>query len=74
MLSLQLDVNIPEISFHGHPIGIDIGLESFLATSEGTLIARPLFFKSLQRQLELLQRRLRNKKLGSNNRKKLNRR
>ncbi|WP_268744021.1 RNA-guided endonuclease InsQ/TnpB family protein [Chlorogloeopsis fritschii] len=60
------------MSFHGHPIGIDIGLESFLATSEGTLIARPLFFKSLQRQLELLQRRLRNKKLGSNNRKKLN--
>lgn len=72
MLSLQLDVNIPEISFHGHPIGIDIGLESFLATSEGTLIARPKFFKSLQRKLELLQRRLRNKKLGSNNRKNLN--
>jgi putative transposase len=72
MLSLQLDVNVPDIPFHGHPIGVDIGLESFLATSEGKLIARPLFFKSLQRQLELLQRRLRNKKLGSNNRKKLN--
>jgi putative transposase len=72
MLSLQLDVNIPGISFHGHPIGVDVGLESFLATSEGTLIARPKFFKSLQRQIELLQRRLRNKKLGSNNCKKLN--
>ncbi|MEA5567204.1 transposase [Anabaena sp. UHCC 0399] len=72
MLSLQADVDVPDISFHGHPIGIDIGLESFLATSEGTLIARPKFFKSLQRQLELLQRRLRNKRLGSNNRKKLN--
>ncbi|MFB2898470.1 RNA-guided endonuclease InsQ/TnpB family protein [Aerosakkonemataceae cyanobacterium BLCC-F50] len=35
-------------------------------------MARPLFFKSLQRKLELLQRRLRNKKLGSNNRQKLN--
>lgn len=72
MLSLQLDVNIPDISFHGHPIGVDIGLESFLATSEGTLIARPKFLKSFQRKLQLLQRRLRNKKLGSNNRKKLN--
>lgn len=72
MLSLQLDVDVPDIPFHGHPIGVDIGLESFLATSEGTLIARPKFFKSLQRKLELLQRRLRNKKLGSNNRKKLN--
>lgn len=72
MLSLQLDINVPDISFHGHPIGIDVGLDSFLATSEGTVIARPKFFKSLQRKLELLQRRLRNKKLGSNNRKKLN--
>jgi putative transposase len=72
MLSLQLDVNVPDVSFYGHPIGVDVGLESFLATSEGTLIARPKFFKSLQRQLELLQRRLRNKKLGSNNRRKLN--
>ncbi|WP_017314759.1 RNA-guided endonuclease InsQ/TnpB family protein [Mastigocladopsis repens] len=72
MLSLQLDVNVPDISFHGHPIGIDIGLESFLATSEGMLIARPKFFNSLQRKLQLLQRRLRNKKLGSNNRQKLN--
>lgn len=72
MLSLQLDVNIPEISFYGHPIGIDIGSESFLATSEGTLITRPKFFKSHGRKLQLLQRRLRNKKLGSNNRKKLN--
>jgi len=71
MLSLQLDVNVPDIPFHGHPIGVDIGLESFFATSEGTLIARPKFFKSLQRKLQLLQRRLKNKKLGSNNRKKL---
>jgi putative transposase len=72
MLSLQLDVNVPDIPFHGHPIGIDIGLESFLATSDGMLIARPKFFNSLHRKLKLLQRRLRNKKLGSNNRKKLN--
>lgn len=72
MLSLQLDVNVHEISFHGHPIGIDVGLESFLATSEGTLIARPKFFNTLHGKLKLLQRRLKHKKLGSNNRKKLN--
>jgi putative transposase len=72
MLSLQLNVDVPALPIHGYPIGVDVGLESFLATSEGTLIARPKFFKSLQRQLELLQRRLRSKKLGSNNRKKLN--
>jgi putative transposase len=72
MLSLQLNVHVPDVSFHGHPVGIDIGLESFLATSEGQLIARPKFFKTLHRKLKLLQRRLKFKKLGSNNRKKLN--
>lgn len=72
MLSLQLDVNVPDARFQGHPMGIDIGLSSFLATSEGELIARPKFFDSLHRKMELLQRRLKHKKLGSNNRRKLN--
>ncbi|MUL36136.1 RNA-guided endonuclease InsQ/TnpB family protein [Gloeocapsopsis dulcis] len=72
MLSLQLDVNVPEVPFHGHPIGIDIGLESFLATSDSELVAAPAFFNSLHSKLELLQRKLKHKKLGSNNRRKLN--
>lgn len=71
-LSLQLDVNVPAPSFQGRPVGIDIGLESFLATSDGQLIPRPKFFNSLHRKLKLLQRRLKFKKLGSNKRKKLN--
>lgn len=71
ILSLHLDVNIPEPPVHGHVIGIDLGLEKFLATSDGQLVARPKFFNSLHRKLELLQRRLRNKKKGSNNRRKL---
>ncbi|MES1021988.1 transposase [Gloeocapsa sp. BRSZ] len=71
MLSLQIDDNVPEILFHGHPIGIDVGLESFLATSEGILIARPKFFNTHQCKLKSLQRRLKFKKLESN-RKKLN--
>ncbi|GAB4199886.1 MAG: RNA-guided endonuclease TnpB family protein [Coleofasciculaceae cyanobacterium] len=73
IMSLQLDVNIPEPPVHGHVIGIDLGLEKFLATSDGKLVARPKFFNSLHRKLELLQRRLRNKKKGSKNRRKLNR-
>lgn len=72
MLSLQLDVNIPEVPFHGYVLGIDIGLESFLATSEGELVARPKFFSYFHRKLKLLQRRLKHKKLDSNNRRKLN--
>lgn len=74
MLSLQLDVSIPDVSFHGHPLGIDLGLDKFLATSDGQLVARPRFLNQLHRKLKLLQRRLRNKQKGSHNRHKLNQR
>ncbi len=72
ILSLQLDVNVPDVPVHGHIIGIDLGLEKFLATSDGLVVGRPKFFNSLHRKLKLLQRQLRNKHLGSNNRRKLN--
>lgn len=72
MLSLQLDINVPEVPFNGHPLGIDIGLESFLATSDSELVDRPKFFGYFKGKLQLLQRRLKHKKLGSNNRRKLN--
>jgi putative transposase len=74
MLSMQLDVNVPDVPFHGHAIGIDLGLDKFLATSDGFLVERPRFLNQLHRQLKLLQRRLRKKKKGSNNRHKLNQR
>jgi putative transposase len=67
MLSLQLDVNVPETPASGHPLGIDLGLEKFLATSDGELIKRPKFFNALARKLKLLQRRLKYKKSGSKN-------
>jgi len=73
ILSLQLDVKVPEPPIHGYIIGIDLGLEKFLATSDGKLVARPKFFNSLHRKLKLLQRRLKNQKKGSKNRRKLNR-
>ncbi len=71
MLSLECDVSIPESIPHGFPIGIDLGLDKFLATSEGVLVERPRFFVARQRQLKLLQRRLKHKIKGSNNRRKL---
>ncbi|HHP7232065.1 MAG TPA: RNA-guided endonuclease InsQ/TnpB family protein, partial [Xenococcaceae cyanobacterium] len=72
MLSLQLKVNVPNPLPHGHPRGLDLGYEKFVATSDGEEIKRPRFLKTLQRKLKLLQRRLRNKQKGSNNRHKLN--
>lgn len=67
LLSLQADVAIPATTPHGHPVGIDVGLEYFLSTSDGEQVKRPRFFNDLHRKLELLQRRLRNKQKGSAN-------
>ncbi len=70
-LCLECDVDVPDVPPHGYPIGIDLGLDKFLATSEGELIKRPRFFNSLHRQMKLLQRRLKKKQIGSNNWQKL---
>jgi putative transposase len=67
MLTLQADVDVPDVMPHGQAVGIDLGLKSFLATSTGEQIARPRFFVDLQRKLKLLQQRASHKKLGSNN-------
>ncbi|GET39508.1 RNA-guided endonuclease InsQ/TnpB family protein [Microseira wollei] len=66
-ISLQCDVTVPDPTPHGHPIGVDVGLEKFLATSDGVLVKPPKFFKSLQSKLKLLQRRLSRKKKRSLN-------
>ncbi len=73
MLSLQCDVSVPDVMPHGLPKGIDVGLNSFVATSEGELITRPKFFVDAQSKLKSLQRRLKHKKKRSKNWRKLNR-
>ena len=86
MLVLGLDVDVPNARWsvppfrrnvdalqgmpHGEPLGIDLGLEKFLATSSGLLIERPRFFISLQDKLKKLQRKMKNKRVGSSNWKK----
>jgi putative transposase len=66
-ISLQCDVSIPDPAPHGHPIGVDIGLEKFLSTSDGVRVSPPKFFKQLQSELKLLQRRLSRKQKRSKN-------
>ena len=66
MLSLALNVDVPDMFPHGEPLGIDLGLDKYLATSNGELVKRHLFFNRLRRELKLLQRRLKFKKKGSN--------
>ncbi|MBW4622258.1 MAG: transposase [Cyanosarcina radialis HA8281-LM2] len=70
-LILQADISVPEPMPQGEPIGIDLGLEKFLALSTGELVERPRFFVDLQSKLRWLQRKLRNKKKGSANYRKI---
>ena len=66
-INIQCDVSVPPPAPHGYPIGVDIGLEKFLATSEGTLVKPPKFLSICDRQLKLLQRRLSRKQRRSKN-------
>ena len=73
MLSLAADIDIPAAGYRGHSMGIDVGLEYFLSTSDGLQVKRPRFFDALSSKLKLLQRRLKTKQQGSANWVKLQR-
>ena len=52
---------------HGRAIGVDVGLLSYVATSDGYTEKRPKFFKTAYRRLKVLQKRLSRKmKRGKN--------
>ncbi len=67
MITLQWDVSIPQPIPHGKAIGVDVGLTSMVATSDGLLVKRPKFFVDAERKLRLLQQRVSRKHKGSNN-------
>jgi len=50
MLTVQWDVSVPSTIPHGNPLGIDVGLTNFIATSNGLLVKRPRFFIDAERQ------------------------
>ena len=61
-ISIQLDVDVPEPIPYGHAIGVDLGLEKYLSTSDGFIEKGRKFFCKLQSRLKVLQRRLSKKK------------
>jgi putative transposase len=70
MLTLQWNVEVPDVMPNGNPIGIDVGISHFAAVSNGKLFPNPRPFISLERKLKLLQQSVSRKVKGSNNRKK----
>jgi putative transposase len=68
MLTLQWDVEVPDLMPHGEAIGIDVGISHLVAVSNGKLFPNPRPFRKLEGKLKLLQRKCSRKVLGSNNR------
>ncbi|MFB6277428.1 MAG: RNA-guided endonuclease InsQ/TnpB family protein [Halothece sp.] len=66
-ITLYSDVEVPSPSPRGRAIGVDVGLLSYLATSDGFVEPGRKFFKTEQSRLKVLQRRLAKKKKRSKN-------
>ena len=65
----QLELSEPEIAEHQGPqVGIDMGLLSLLALSDGTLIENPRWMRSSLAELRVVQRRMSRRKRGSHRR------
>ena len=71
-LSLE-DKTVPEIKPDFNPdkiIGIDMGLKEFLTTSEGETVAIAEHYRSSQKRLRVISKRVSRRKKGSNRRQK----
>lgn len=67
MIAFQSQESCPDAPVGKVSLGIDAGIESFIATDTGELIKAPKFLLKAQSQLKLLQRRLKHKTKGSKN-------
>ena len=67
VVAIESNFEPPSPIPHGHAIGVDVGLLSYIATSDGYTEKRPKFFKTAYRRLKVLQKRLSRKmKRGKN--------
>ena len=67
VVTIESDFEIPSPMPHGHSIGVDVGLLSYVATSDSYTEPRPKFFKTAYSRLKVLQKRLSRKiKRGKN--------
>jgi putative transposase len=69
-VSLLVDVQIETLPESPNQIGLDLGITSLIALSNGEKVANPKAFKAKRRKLRKAQKVLSRKKKGSNNRHK----
>jgi transposase len=68
--SLLVDTDITQLPKSDKQIGLDVGITSLIATSNGDKITNPKHFKQLRKKLKRVQKALSRKQKGSNNRNK----
>ena len=68
--SLLVDTDIAQLPKSDKQIGLDMGIASLIATSNGDKIANPKHFKQLRKKLKRVQKALSRKQKGSSNRHK----
>jgi putative transposase len=64
------EVPIEPLPTTGHETGIDVGLKVFLVTADGEVIANPRHYRTAERALRRMQRRVARRKKGSHRRRK----
>lgn len=69
-VSILVEENIPTLPMNDKLVGIDLGLKSFLITSDGETLDNPKYYTRAEKKLAKLQRRHARKKQGSKNREK----
>jgi putative transposase len=69
-VSLLVDADIEELPKINKAIGLDVGITSLIATSDGDKITNPKHFKRLKKKLKREQKSLSRKQKGSRNRHK----
>jgi putative transposase len=67
VMAIESDISRPDPIPHGHCIGVDVGLLSYCATSDGFVEPGRKFLKTEYRRLKVLQHRLAKKQKRSNN-------
>lgn len=72
-LSIQDDsvANVIPVESASNPVGIDMGLKSFLIKSDGSEVPIPQYYRKAQKRLKKIQKAVSRSRKGSNNRKKV---
>ena len=68
-LQVELPDSLPD-EHQGPPVGIDMGLHSLLALSDGNVISNPRWLRTSLAKLRVVQRRMSRRKKGSHRRRK----